>query len=109
MRYKYKKLLVLILLSFNIDTFAAENTEIINNNKINEMLGIENFQKSEKEQELLNIYKERLNLLSFKERQLKVYENSLKSLKKEIDLMHSDLEKQQELLDNKESETSTLF
>lgn len=89
-------------LSLCINSLAAENGEIINNEKINQMLEIDNFKKTDKEQEILNLYKERLNLLSYKERQLKVYENSLKGLKAEIDLMQSDIEVKQSSLNTKE-------
>lgn len=92
----------LLCVSLNVGAFAAENTEIVNSDKVNQILEIDTFKKSDKEQEILNIYKERLNLLSFKERQLKIYESSLKSMKKEIDIMHIDFESKQNEVNEKE-------
>lgn len=92
----------LLCVSLNVGAFAAENAEIVNSDKVNQILEIDNFKKSDKEQEILNIYKERLNLLSFKERQLKIYESSLKSMKKEIDIMHIDFESKQNEVNEKE-------
>lgn len=92
----------LLCVSLNVGAFAAENTEIVNSDKVNQILEIDTFKKSDKEQEILNIYKERLNLLSFKERQLKIYESSLKSMKKEIDIMHVDFESKQNEVNEKE-------
>lgn len=95
-------IIISMCLSLNISSLAAESSEIINTDKVNQLLDVENFKKSDKEQELLNLYKERLNLLSYKERQLKVYENSLKGLKSEIDLIQVDLENKQNALNEKE-------
>lgn len=89
-------------LSLSISSLAAESSEIINIDKVNQLFDVENFKKSDKEQELLSLYKERLNLLSYKERQLKVYESSLKGLKSEIDLIQVDLENKQNALNEKE-------
>lgn len=95
-------IIISMFISLGMSCFAAESGEIINTEKVNQLLEVENFKKSDKDQETLNLYKERLDLLSYKERQLNMYENSLKSLKSEMDVMQANLDKKQTELNDKE-------
>lgn len=98
-----KYVILCLFLSFSLTmSVLADESNIINGNKLNQILSVENNDKSLKEQDILMVYKERLNLLSIKERQLKLYEQSLVSLKEDVNILQSDLEIKQSKLNEKE-------
>lgn len=101
---KHVMLMVLLSLGINMDSLANNTVNIDSekNEQVIQLIEADNYKKSDKELEILNIYKERLSLLSYKEKQLKIYENSLKTIKAEIDLMHEAVGKQQSAVNEKE-------
>lgn len=94
--------MIIITMCFSLSAGAQEVSKIINNDKINQILEIDNSENTNKEQLALNMYKQRLDLLSYKERQLKVYENSLIGMKMQLEFLQTDMENKQNQLNERE-------
>lgn len=97
-----KYVITIITMCFSLNAGAQQVNKIIDNDKINQVLEVDNSDNNNKEQLALNMYKQRLNLLSYKERQLKVYENSLNGMKMQLEILQTDMENKQNLLNEKE-------
>lgn len=97
-----KYIITIISMCFSLNAGAEEVNKIINSDKINQILEVENYNNTSQEQLALNLYKQRLNLLSYKERQLKVYENSLNGMKMQLELLQIDMENKQNQINEKE-------
>ena len=103
------KYIVYMLLYFPLIFVQAASIvegNLIDSNKINQDLDTSNLPtiKKEKEQEILKVYNERLNLLSIKERQLNSYEKSLNSIKVGILALQLNNEEKENKLNEKEIE-----